>query len=46
MSGKEIIEKEKRTYIKKIFKILSEVNDLWLLNLLYEITYKVTREED
>lgn len=43
MSGKEIIEKEKRAYIKKIFKILNET-DLWLLEAIYRFTVNMTKE--
>lgn len=39
-------QKKKQRYLKKIFKILTEVDDLWVLNLVYELTYKVTRKED
>ena len=39
-------QKKKRRYLKKIFKILSETDDLYILKLLYEVTEKVTRKED
>lgn len=46
MNYEIIWQKKKRRYLKKIFKILIEVDDLWVLNLVYELTYNVTRKED
>ena len=46
MNHEVMWQKKKRRYLKKIFKILTEVDDLWVLNLVYELTYKVTRKED
>ena len=43
MSGKEIIEKKKRAYIKKIVKILNET-DLWILEVIYRFTVNMTKE--
>ena len=38
-------EKRKRMYLKKIFEMLNKVDDLWVLNLAYEIIEKLTRKE-
>ena len=39
-------EKRKRMYLKKIFEMLNKVDDLWVLNLAYEIIEKLTRKEE
>ena len=43
MSGKQIIKKKKREYIKKIVTILNET-DLWILEVIYRFTVHMTKE--
>lgn len=35
----------KRRYIKKIFKLLAEVDDIWVLNQVYKIVLAITSED-
>lgn len=35
----------KRRYIKKIFKLLAEVDDIWVLNQVYKIVLAMTSED-
>ncbi len=36
----------KKEYLEKIFKILSEVNDIWILEVIYRFSAGMTRRED
>lgn len=36
----------KREYLKKIFKILSMVNDMWVLEQIYRCAVNITREDE
>lgn len=35
----------KRKYLKKIFKILSVVNDIWILEVIYNFSVGMTKED-
>lgn len=35
----------KREYLKKIFKILSQVNDVWILEQVYKFAVNITKED-
>lgn len=36
----------KKKYLEEIFKILSGVDDLWILNVIYRFTVNMTKKED
>jgi hypothetical protein len=36
----------KREYLKKIFKILSGINDMWVLEQVYRCAVNITKQED
>lgn len=36
----------KKEYLKKIFKILSMVNDTWVLEQVYRCAVNITKQED
>ncbi len=35
----------KREYLKKIFKILSQVDDVWILEQIYKFSVEMTKED-
>ncbi len=35
----------KREYLKKIFKVLSQVNDVWILEQIYKFSVGMTKED-
>lgn len=35
----------KREYLKKIFKILSQVDDVWILEQIYKFSVGMTKED-
>lgn len=35
----------KREYLKKIFKILSQVNDIWILEQMYRFAVHITDKD-
>ncbi len=35
----------RKKYLKKIFKILSSVNSVWVLDQIYQFAVNMTREE-
>ncbi len=35
----------KRRYIKKIFKLLAEINDIWVLEQVYKFALGMTSED-
>lgn len=35
----------KRAYLKKIFKILAAVHDIWVLEQVYRFAVNITRED-